>query len=93
MVTQKLTTMAGSTSPSESSTSLGKTRSRDLNSILSVEESRAEQSFARTRKPGTGRVVPQTSREQLNAAVSTSDDYMPDAPAEERPLFSEHLSE
>jgi adenylate kinase family enzyme len=49
---------------------------------------RTEQSFARTRQPETGRVVPQTAREQLNAAVSTSDDYMPDAPAEERPLFS-----
>jgi hypothetical protein len=49
---------------------------------------RTEQSFARTRQPGTGRVVPQTAREQLNAAVSTSDDYMPDAPAEQRPLFS-----
>jgi adenylate kinase family enzyme len=49
---------------------------------------RTEQSFARTRQPRTGRVVPQTAREQLNAAVSTSDDYMPDAPAEQRPLFS-----
>jgi hypothetical protein len=49
---------------------------------------RTEQSFARTRQPGTGRVVPQTAREQLNAGVSTSDDYMPDAPAEQRPLFS-----
>jgi hypothetical protein len=38
--------------------------------------------------PMQSRVVPQTSREQLNAAVSTSDDYMQDAPADQRPLFS-----
>lgn len=34
------------------------------------------------------REVPSSTSAKVSAIVSTSDDYMPDAPAEERPLFS-----